>query len=123
MQPCPGSLLFAQAYYHLLTPAAHKQSALEQFTQGWTCEAMHSSLGRGRVLCGRPQLRPRPASLAQKGLLMAGGSRWPRTWPAAPRGGLRVENLSAELAGTCGAELSLDKHSTVSFFLFWGFFI
>lgn len=63
------------------------------------------------------------AQSAQKGLLMAGGSRWTRTWPAAPRGGVRVDNLSAELAGTCGAELSLDKHSTVSSFLLWGFFI
>lgn len=45
VQPCLGSLLFAQAYHHHLTPAAHKQSTREQLTQGWTCEAMHSSLG------------------------------------------------------------------------------
>ena len=57
VQPCLGSLLFAQAYHHHLTPAAHKQSAREQLTQGWTGEAMHSSLGwqhsSGHDLLGR----------------------------------------------------------------------
>lgn len=74
MQPCLGSLLFAQAYHHLFTPAAHKQSALEQFTQGWTCEAMHSSLGR----------RPRPLweAAAQSMACLVGtegaaDGRWP----------------------------------------------
>ena len=45
---------------------------------------------------------------------MAGG-HWTRTWPAAPGVDL--------LAGTGGAELSLEKLSSVSSFLLWGFFI
>lgn len=76
----------------------------EQLTQGWTCEPIHSSLGR--LL---PPLREATAHItahwekelgAQEGLPVDGeavlvGTDELKTWSAAPRIGLRLDNLAS----------------------------